>query len=592
MLPRNPKSHFSLHTYNVRVLTVVGLVAFCLVALLGRMFYLQIIRADYFAERARHQQQSKITLEPRRGSIVDRQGRKLAVSVPVRSLYARPRDIDSPYVAAVRLAPLLGISRAELLKDLRSRRSFVWLKRQLQPQVATQIEQLDLPGLGFIEEYRRYYPNAELAGALLGFTGVDSQGLEGLEYQYQGLMAGEPEVFVVERDGTRRFIPHTLPGALRAGRYSLQLTIDSTLQHFTEAALRKGVNSSQADRGVAIVMHSQTGAILSMATYPSFDPNRFREFPRERYLNRAVTVGYEPGSTLKILTIAAALEEKLITPDQEFFCENGAYRFAGEDFHDTSPHDILNVEQIIQKSSNICAIKIGTMMSPEKFYEYIRSFGFGSRPESGLSGEAIGRVLPLQRWTRVDHASMSFGHGILVSPLQLISALNVFAADGKWVPPFIVEHAYTEDGDMLLEAQDEEGRTLQKFGPREPKQLITPQTARLLRRMMVSVTNPGGTAVEAAIPGYEVGGKTGTSQVFDEKTGRYTNRKHIAFFAGFVPATRPLFTVLVVVEHPRTSPYGGKVAGPVFKEIVRRSFLQNDILPDPDLMAEQGHPLR
>ena len=317
-----------------------------------------------------------------------------------------------------------------------------------------------------------------------------------------------------------------------------------------------------------------------MATYPQFDPNRYTDFDRSTFLNRAITVGYEPGSTFKILTIAAALEEKLITPEEEFFCENGTFRFAGEDFHDTSPHGNLNIEQIIQKSSNICAIKIGTLLSPEKFYEYIRRFGFGSRPESGLSGEALGRVLPLQRWTRVDHASISFGHGILVSPLQLVSALNVVAADGKWLHPYIVDHAFSEEGEIILETLDEEGEISQKFGAHFPKQLISAETAQILRKMMISVTQEGGTAVEAAIPGYKTAGKTGTSQVFDEKTGRYSNRKHIAFFNGYVPAEQPLLTVLVVIEHPRSSPYGGKVAGPVFKEIVSRTLLHNDILPE------------
>ena len=574
----NPK--FSQYTFNIRVLSVVVVIASCLVVLLGRMSYLQILQAEYFSERARHQQQSRITLEPRRGTITDRQGRRLAVSVPVQSLYARPQNIESPYTVATRIAPLLDINRDKLLKTLRTKRSFVWLKRQLPPEVAQKIKAMDFEGLDFVEEHRRVYPNGEMAGALLGFTGVDSQGLEGLEYQYQDLMAGEPEEVVVERDGTRRVIPHTLPHDLKAQRHSIQLTLDNTIQHYTEAALKRGVETSRADRGVAIVMHSQTGAVLSMATYPQFDPNRYRDFDRSTFLNRAVTVGYEPGSTFKILTIAAALEEKLITPEQEFFCENGAFRFAGEDFHDTSPHENLNIEQIIQKSSNICAIKIGTLLSPEKFYEYIRRFGFGSRPESGLSGEALGRVLPLQRWTRVDHASISFGHGILVSPLQLISALNVVAADGKWLHPYIVDHAFSEEGEIILETLDEEGKISQKFGAHDPKQLISAETAQILRKMMISVTKEGGTAVEAAIPGYNVAGKTGTSQVFDEKTGRYSNRKHIAFFNGYVPAEQPLLTVLIVIEHPRSSPYGGKVAGPVFKEIVSRTFLHNDILPE------------
>ncbi|MEL0277006.1 MAG: penicillin-binding protein 2, partial [Deltaproteobacteria bacterium] len=230
----NPK--FSQYTFNIRVLSVVVVIASCLVVLLGRMFYLQILQAEYFSERARHQQQSRITLEPRRGTITDRQGRRLAVSVPVQSLYARPQNIESPYTVATRIAPLLDINRDKLLKTLRTKRSFVWLKRQMPPEVAQKIKAMDFEGLDFVEEYRRVYPNGEMAGALLGFTGVDSQGLEGLEYQYQDLMAGEPEEVVVERDGTRRVIPHTLPHDLKAQRHSIQLTLDNTIQHYTEAA--------------------------------------------------------------------------------------------------------------------------------------------------------------------------------------------------------------------------------------------------------------------------------------------------------------------------------------------------------------------
>ena len=555
--------------------------ALCLLVLLGRVFYLQILQAPYFESRARSQQQRTLKLKPQRSKIYDRNSKILAVSVPVDSLYANPRSITSPYTVASRLASRLKIPRKDLLKTLRNKRSFTWLKRQLKPDVVQAIKTLNLEGIGFIKEYRRYYPLGNLAGAVLGFTGLDSRGLEGIEYRYQSILEGKARSYVVEKDGIRRIVPEGSIQSPDDSQYDLHLTLDAKVQYFAENALKKGLERSRSEHGVALVMRTNTGEVLAMASSPGFDPNRYKMTDRANYLNRAVTLGYEPGSTLKPITIAAALEEKLIKPDQVLFCEHGEFLIGDKIIHDTSPHDNMTIEEILQKSSNICAAKIGMMLSPEQLYDYLRKFGLGKRTRIGLSGETNGHILKPNRWTSVDHASISFGHGIFVSPIQLITAINTIATGGMRVQPYLVDYGIDVSGKKVLDIKNAEGKIKASFGPGTSKRVISEETALTLRHHMMSVTQPGGTAFRAAIKGYEVSGKTGTSQVFDPQIRRYSRSKHIALFAGFLPALHPVFTILVVLELPKTSPYAGVVAAPVFKEIAKRLLLQEKVPPEP-----------
>lgn len=578
----NRNRRFNVYDPNARLLSVMFLIGVGILCIVGRLFYLQIWDSSYLTDLARRQQERKITLKSQRGKIYDKRGRLFAVSVPVNSVYANPRRLISASQAARQLSPLLSIPYKELLSKLKSSDDFVWLKRQLNPILNSKIKELEIKGIGVLKEYRRYYPSGNFAGPLLGFTGIDSQGLAGLEYKYQRLLQGKQSFYIVEKDGTQRIIPSSEPEDFKLPhRYSLHLSVDSSLQFFAEKALQRGVEESKASGGIAIVMHPQTGAVQALAIYPGFDPNRYRDFNRSRYLNRAVTFGYEPGSVFKPLTVAAALESGVIKPDQVFYCENGEFQVADQVIHDTSPYGWLPLEQVIQKSSNICAGKIGSMLPPEKFHEYILKFGFGQKTGIGLPAEAIGRVLPANKWTEVDHFSISFGHGILVSPIQLITAINMIAAGGMLVPPYIVDYAENENGQILREIRDKGNKLIARFGPSPPKRVIAQNTVNIVKQFMVKVTHKGGTGVKAALKGYDVAGKTGTSQIFDEKTGRYSNKKHIALFAGFVPANSPEMTILVVIEHPKTSPYGGTVAAPVFQEIAKRSLLWLNVLPPP-----------
>ncbi len=573
---------FQLYSFKTRLLTVLVAFILCFLAVLGRVFYLQILKADYYTDKAKSQHERIVTLEPRRGRILDKNGRILAVSIQLKSLFAKPGQIDSPTRAARLLSPILNTPYHKLLIELKSKSNFVWIKRKLPPDQTKQVQKLNLSGIDFIEEFRRFYPNGNFAGQLLGYTGIDSQGLEGVENKYESLLAGKPAAYIVEKEGMYRTVPLSNIPKKIPDQYALHLTIDSTIQHFAEKALRDGVIKTRADRGNVIALHSKTGAILAMASYPGFDPNRYQQYSRALQLNRATTSGYEPGSTFKMVTIAAALNEGMISPDQEFFCENGKYKIGRNMVHDTSPHGIMTLKQVLKKSSNICAAKIGMSMSPAKFHEYILRFGFGQRPNSGVAAEASGRVISPKKWQTIDHANISFGQAILVSPLQMVSAANVFANEGQWVPPYIVEHLRDNNGKKLQEIKDNNGKLIQSFGKGVRSAVVEASVAALVKEYLVSVTQQGGTAEQAAIKGYQIAGKTGTSQIYDQQMGRYSNTRYIASFVGFAPASEPLVTVLVVVEQPRTSYYGGSVAAPIFKEIVQRTLLFEDVLPFPE----------
>ena len=579
-MKQSPRFH--LYSFKTRLLTVLVAFLLCFLAVIGRVFYLQIIQADYYTEKAKSQHERTVTLEPRRGRILDKNGRILAVSIQLKSLFGKPAQIDSPSQASRLLSPILNTPYHKLLIELKSKKNFVWIKRKLTPEQTQKVQKLELAGIGFIEEFRRFYPNGNFAGQLLGYTGIDSQGLEGIENKYDSLLAGKPAAYIVEKEGMFRTVPLSNIPKKIPDQYSLHLTIDSTIQHFAEKALREGVLKSQADRGTVVVLHAKTGAILAMATYPGFDPNRYQLYSRAHQLNRAATAGYEPGSTFKMITIAAALNEGMISPDQDFFCEDGKYKIGKNFIRDTTPHGTMTLKQVLKKSSNICAAKIGMSMTPAKFHEYILRFGFGQRPNSGVAAEASGRVISPKRWQTIDHANISFGQAILVSPLQMVSAANVFANEGQWVPPYIVNHLSDKNGKVLKEIKGSDGKVTHSFGVGVRSTVVEASVAGLVKEYLISVTQKGGTAVNAAIKGYQVAGKTGTSQIYDQQLGRYSKTRYIASFVGFAPASEPLVTVLVVVEQPRTSYYGGSVAAPIFKKIVQRTLLFEDVLPFPE----------
>lgn len=560
----------------------VGLVALGMAvaaaALALRALDLQVLRHDELSRMASRQSQRILRIKGQRGPILDRQGGHLALSVQADSVFARPGQMDQPAQTAYRLARVLNLPRDRIEERLGSDSPFVWIKRRVTPAEAEQVAALDLPGLGTTREYLRVYPSRSYASALLGFTGVDTQGLEGLEYAFDSYLKGAEGYRVMDKDALGRTLLQNDDAEPTAG-HSVRLTIHPAIQYVAERELAAAVARTQASSGVALVMRSQTGEILAMAQAPGFNPNDYAGADKETYFNRAITNGYEPGSTFKVITAAAVLEEKSVKPEQTFFCENGVFEHYDSVIHDTSPHGWLNLAGILRVSSNICAAKVGMTIPPPVFRETIARFGLGQRtgiftlPDGRrLAGEADGYVPPAAKWTPVDHAAISFGHGVLVSPLQMLAAVNAIATGGQLLKPWLVQEIRDPDGRLVVRGR----RTV-------VRRAVSAQTAAQVRELMVGVVQADGeeqgTGTRAAIPGFRVAGKTGTTEKYDLQARGYSKTKEIASFVGFVPAEAPELTLLVLVEDPKSSRYGGLIAAPVFREIAQRSLALLGIWP-------------
>ena len=551
--------------FRSRVMLIAVLFALAGGGLAWRAFDLQVMQYEALSRLAQRQSQRTIKIKGKRGAIHDAQGGRLAASLKSSSFYAHPALITDPAHAALALAEVLGLQAEEVEERLRSQRPFVWIKRQVTPAEALAVRALGLAGLGATTEYRRVYPARGLAASLLGFTGVDTQGLEGLEYAYDSYLKGAERMRVIDVDALGRAYLRSDESPPTGGG-SLRLTIHPAVQHIAESELAREVKRWEAKVGIAIVMRSTTGEILAMAQAPGFNPNTYGDFDKENYINRAVTSGYEPGSTFKVITIAIALETGVVRPDSLFFCEQGMMEHYDSVIHDTKPWGWLTLDRVIQVSSNICAAKVGLSVPVPVFHDYITRFGFGrrlglftARDGRRLAGEAEGRVLPPNRWTPVDHAAISFGHGILASPLQLVVAVNAIANGGEMLKPILVK-----------EIRDPRGKLVERNRPRVLARVISRETAAVVRDFMVGVVSEEGTGKRAALPGHQVAGKTGTTEKYDIKARGYSKTRLNASFVGFVPAQKPALTILVLIEEPAQGRYGGVVAAPVFRNIAAR----------------------
>ncbi|MDX1645345.1 MAG: penicillin-binding transpeptidase domain-containing protein, partial [Thermoanaerobaculia bacterium] len=521
----------------------------------ARLYDLQIVRRDHFRSVASRQQLDIVELEPPRGTIYDRRGRELAVSVTAESLYADPAAIESPAEVAERLAPVLGLDTAELIDKLDSERSFVWIRRKLDPPVASAVRELDLPGLGFVDESKRYYPFRRLAGQLLGFVGTDHTGLAGLEAAYDRVVAGRSARRTVLRDAYRQALmspemrfPEPEPGS------DLHLTVDSTIQHIAERELAAAVEAAGARGGSVVVMDPWTGAVLAMASLPSFDPNRFADVDPSHWRIRPISDVFEPGSTFKAITVAAALEAHLVDPNDLVDCEQGAITVNRMRIRDHHPYGELTVRQVLAKSSNVGAIKIGMLVGRERLDSQVRSFGFGRRSGIDLPGESAGLLTPLTEQWSTAYVYTSFGHGLAVTSLQLTNAFAAVANGGVLHRPYVVEAIGRDGGVEPIPRPVVLGRVLH------------PATALSLERLLEEVVE-NGTAGRAKIAGYRVAGKTGTPQKLAE-SGGYSDSRYMASFVGFAPARRPAVVCLVLIDEPRDGAEGGVVAAPVFAAVV------------------------
>ncbi len=552
---------------RIYLFAVLFILVFAVIA--GRAYYLQVVLAPDLKHRADQQRQRVVKLAPQRGAIFDRNGDALAVSLAVESLYADPFTVKDAELVATKLAPLLKSSQKELLRKLSSKKRFVWLERKLEPKISKQVRSLKLAGLRFVTERKRYYPQASSAAHVLGFIGLDPNGLEGIELEFDQQLQGKSGRLISLRDARGRGLA-SADSVVQGGEagHNLYLTIDRSLQYVAEKELARVVRETGAVGGTVVMMEPASGRVLALASQPDYNPNFAGQYKASKRRNRAVCDMYEPGSTFKPFLVAAALEEGLVKPEKKIYCENGRYTVGGKTIRDHKKFKHLTIEEIIKFSSNIGSAKLGKMLEREKFHSYIRDFGFGETTGIDLPGEVSGMLRSPSNWFEIDLAAISFGQGISVTSMQMASAMATIANGGLLMEPYLVEKITSTDGDLVS-----------KRLPQVRRRVVSELTAKQVRKMLVTVTEPGGTGTRAAIAGYRVAGKTGTAQKVDTVTGGYSLDKRVSSFVGFVPADNPALVISVSIDEPQGKTYGGLVAAPVFARIAGQTLRHMDILP-------------
>jgi cell division protein FtsI (penicillin-binding protein 3) len=527
-----------------------------------RLVHLQVVGQEAFLKQGTRQSERTIKLDPRRGPILDREGRALAVSVDAESVYAVPQDIDDPQSTAAALARALGLDtagRRELVAQLRKDRAFVWIKRKVDPGTARRVRELELDGLGFLTEHRRYYPQRELAAHVIGWAGLDNTGMSGVEYAYEKEIAGKAAKVVVHTDARRRPVGHTERPSTEG--HTVVLALDERIQHIAERELERAVRETRAKAGNVIVVEPYSGDVLAMAGRPTFNPNRYSAYPAARWRNRMVSDVFEPGSIFKIVTAAAAIQEGVVDLDEVLDCGNGQILIASTVINDHQAFDKLTFREAVVHSSDIGMIRVGQRLGRENFYRYVRAFGFGEPTGVDLPGESAGLLKPTSRWSRLSLPSMSFGQEVGVTPLQMAMAGAVVANGGYLMKPLIVKRI-----------EDADGKVVKEMKPVIVRRVLEPDTVDTLTGILERVVREG-TGHKAAVAGYAVAGKTGTAQKVDPQTGRYSMVDHVASFVGFVPARRPALVILASLDRPRGAlNQGGDVAAPLFARVARHAL--------------------
>lgn len=555
-------------------LAVIGVLLLLWVGGIGaRLAHLQVYNHSWLAERALRQQERTVEVSATRGRLLDRNGRELARSVEARSVYATLSQIDDPEAAARRLAKLLDVPERTLVERLTSDRSFVCLKRKVEPETAEAVAALAIPGVEFVTEMKRVYPKGDLASHVLGYCGVDENGLAGVELTYDEQMRGRSGRVVLSTDARRRSYDSAeiapTPGN------DVHLTIDEIAQYRVEQALAEGVKRSGANWGIAIVLRPQTGEILALANYPSFDANEFGTASDELRRNRAVEAVFEPGSVFKIVPFSGCLEEGLIGPETMIDCQYGSITIAGRTVKDT-PYGTLKASDALAYSSNVAAIKMGIKLGNARLHDYIRGYGFGRRTGVELPGESAGLVTPAEAWQPTTIGSVPMGHEIGVTALQEVAAMAALANGGEWVQPHLVRRVVSPEGRLVDERRPERRR------------VVGAGTAATMTGMLEGVVIKG-TAKHAKLGGLRAAGKTGTAQKIDPRTRRYSHTKYVASFCGYAPAESPELACVVVLDEPHLGGRtGGVTAAPIFGRILEDLFGDYAIPmsePEPGLVA-------
>ncbi|MCZ6671173.1 MAG: penicillin-binding protein 2 [Acidobacteria bacterium] len=550
-----------------RILVLAFLLGLAATLILARLIRYQILLGDSIRQQARSQQEGVIEILPARGAIYDARGRELALSVQVDSLYVDPSRFADRAKEIRQISRILGISPGTIRTRInRGGSRFAWISRQLSPQIRGRIEKLGLAATGFLPESKRFFPNRNLASHVLGYVGIDNKGLAGLEYGFNSKIQGKPGHRFAYRDARGVKIPMEIDQPATEGR-SLVITLDKVIQHIVEKELSSAVRKTGARAGMAVLMDPDRGTILALANQPTFDPNRFASFPEAHRRNRAVTDCFEPGSTFKVFTYAAAWQDRLIRDGEKIDCLRGSIRIAGRTIRDHHPYDLLTPGEILAHSSNVGAILIGQRIPNIQFYRFLSSFGFGAPSGINLPGEHSGILHPPGQWSRTSAASLAIGHEVCVNAVQMTASLTALINGGILRTPRIVR--------AIL---DENGYLLEEFAPAEGIQVVQPETSRQLRKVMQLVVETG-TGKAARLAKFTVGGKTGTAQKSFKDTG-YSSTLFVSSFFGFAPVSRPAIALLIVLDEPKGKTDGGDVAAPVFARIAPKVLHYLRIPPD------------
>jgi cell division protein FtsI (penicillin-binding protein 3) len=560
---------------RVRTGVVVGLFWLALLAVVVRVGYLQVYQGEVLDRKGEAQTEHTVELKAKRGSIFDRNGTELAVSVEVPSLYARPSRMNRPRRAARQLLPHLDSGFSALVETLKQDKHFVWLERKVKPATAEAIRTLGVESVESVSENKRFYPLRRRASQLIGFVGLDGEGLAGIEKSFNDVLEGDSfELEGIQDARGRSLITNDVPKFRKLEGKSLQLTVSERIQSVTERRLAKMVEKSKATSGSAVIVDVDTGDILSIATVPGYDPNRFSEYPSSRRRLRAVTDTFEPGSVVKPFVLAGALEEGNIRLDTTIDAEDGRLKIGRHVVRDTHDHEQISASEVIKYSSNIGIYKIAKQLGREKLHEYYARFGFGTQTGIQYPGERDGVLRSPGDWAEVTFANISFGQGFTATLLQLVSAMGAIANDGILMKPRLV--------DSIL---DKNGEVVSQPAPKVVRRVVSPQTARRVKRTMDLVVSEDGTGTKAKLENFETAGKTGTAQKVNPETLEYDSDLWMASFGGFAPVEKPEVAAFVAINEPKDGHYGGKLAAPVFRDIVHAALSIRGVQADKETVA-------
>ena len=556
-----------------RLYILAALLSLWILAIGFRLVRLQVVKYGFFTQLAHRQQNRTIPVEPRRGNIFDRYGHPLAMSIDVDSVFAVPSEVHDPESTAAILGKVLNLDPQLIVARIESSRNFAYIARKVDAETSDRIRELNLRGIYFRKEPKRFYPDRELAAQVLGYVGMDDEGLGGLERVFDDDLRGIPGKEMISIDARRKWFGRVEkppdPGQ------NLVLTIDQTVQYIAERELQRGMEDTKAIAGTVIVQNPRTGEILALANRPTFNPNVFNNVPQESLKNRAVSDVYEPGSVFKIVTYSAAIDQHVVTPEDKIDCQHGSIDVFGMKIHDHESLGVVTIAEALAHSSDVAAIKVGMRLGDERLYHYLREYGFGAQTGIELPGETRGLTKPVNRWSKVSIGAISMGQEVGVSPIQVISMISTIANDGVYTPPRIVAGELPPDGTPKPVV----------FHPAQQHRVVTPMTAAQMKKMMEGVVLFG-TARRAILNGYSSAGKTGTAQKVDPATGGYSKTKYVASFIGFSPVNNPAVTIAVILDSPIGLHQGGQVSAPVFKRIAEQVLEYMHVPHDADVKRQ------